>query len=149
MKPNPIRFKKKDYGTYSLRAFVDDDLKTIKPDKYGFDGTLIILTSTTNSSGSTSLSATLRAHRDAVLIGERTGGSAEGPTAGLLFTLTLPESGVRTRVPFFRSYNNVEHFQHGLGVSPDIQAPLTVAAYLAGEDPAYNAALAYIASKQD
>ena len=149
LKPNPMGFKKNDDGTYSLRAFVDSDLKTIKPDKYRFDGTLIVLTSATNSSGSTSLSATLRSHRDAVLIGERTGGSAEGPTAGLLFTLTLPESGVRTRVPFFRSYNNVEHFQHGLGVSPDIQAPMTVAAYLAGEDPAYDAALAYIASKQD
>ena len=149
LKPNPIGFKKNSDGTYSLRSFVDDDLKVIKPDKSYFEGTLIILTSGSNSSGSTNLSATLRSHSDAVLIGERTGGSAEGPTAGLLFTLTLPESGIRTRVPFFRYYNNVESFEPGMGVSPDIEAPMTAAAYLAGNDPAYDAALAYIADQQN
>jgi len=148
LKPNPVGFKKNDDGTYSLRSFVDDDLKTIKPDKYAFDGKLIILTSATNSSGSTSLSATLRAHRDAVLIGERTGGSSEGPTGGLLFTLTLPESGVRTRIPFFRYFNNVDTFELGMGVSPDISAPMTFEVYMRGEDPAYDAALKYIEERE-
>ena len=73
-------------------------------------------------------------------MGEKTGGSAEGPTAGLLFTLTLPESGVRTRLPFFRIYNNVPSIDSGLGVSPDIEAPLTVAAFRAGRDPAMEVA---------
>lgn len=144
LKPNPLGFKKNKDGTYSLRSFVDEDLQILKPRKYGFDGTLIILTSATNSSGSASLSTVLRAHRDATLIGGRTGGSAEGPTAGLLFTLTLPESGIRTRVPFFRSYNNVETFEPGLGVTPDMSAPMTAAAFLEGRDPAYEAALSYI-----
>lgn len=144
LKPNPLGFKKNKDGTYSLRSFVDKELQTLKPRKYAFDGKLIILTSEANSSGSTSLSATLKAHRDVMFIGGRTGGSAEGPTAGLLFTLTLPESGVRTRIPFLRSYNNVDSFEPGLGLTPDIKAPMTVEAFLEGRDPAYDAALTYI-----
>lgn len=144
LKPNPLGFKKNKDGTFSLRSFVDKDLQTLKPEKYAFDGKLIILTSELNSSGSTSVSAVLRAHRDATLIGERTGGSAEGPTAGLLFTLTLPESGVRTRIPFLWSYNNIDSFEPGLGLSPDIAAPMTAEAFLEGKDPAYEAALTYI-----
>lgn len=136
LNPNPLGFRKNDDGTYSMRAFVSDDLKAIKPDKYVFKGQLIILTSNTNSSASTSLTALLKEHRDAVLVGEQTGGSAEGPTAGLQFTLTLPESGVSTRIPFIRYYNNLSEFQSGLGVSPDIEAPMTVEAFFSGSDPA-------------
>jgi len=134
--PNPLGFAKNDDGTYSMRSFVTDDLKAIKPDKYVFEGQLIVLTSTNNSSASTNLTALLKEHRDAVLVGEKTGGSAEGPTGGLQFTLTLPESGVKTRLPFIRYFNNVSEFEDGLGVSPDIKAPLTVEAYLSGLDPA-------------
>ncbi|MEP3891286.1 MAG: S41 family peptidase [Hellea sp.] len=147
LKPNPLGFKKNKDGTYSLRSFIDEDLRTLKPSKYAFNGKLIVLTSSTNSSGSTSLAATLKSHRDATLIGGRTGGSAEGPTAGLLFTLTLPESGIRTRVPFFRYYNNVKVFEPGLGMTPDINAPMTADAFLEGRDPAYDAALAFIEGK--
>jgi len=79
LKPNRLGFRKNDDGTYSIRGFVSDDLKNIKPDKYVFEGQLIVLTSNANSSASTSLVALLDEHRDATLIGERTGGSAEGP----------------------------------------------------------------------
>ena len=120
LNPNPMGFKKNGDGTYSLKAFVDEQLQVTKPAKFAFDGDLIVLTSKANSSGSTTLSAVLRANRETTLIGDQTGGSAEGPTAELLFTLTLPESGVRTRVPFIRSYNNVDEFEPGLGLSPDL-----------------------------
>jgi len=146
LNPNPWGFNKNDDGTYSLKAFVDEQLQITKPAKFAFDGALVVLTSKVNSSGSTTLSAVLRANRKTILIGDRTGGSAEGPTAELLFTLTLPESGVRARVPFIRSYNNVDKFEPGLGLSPDIEAPMTADAFLAGQDPAYEAALSYIKS---
>jgi C-terminal processing protease CtpA/Prc len=113
----------------------------VKPAPYAFEGELILLTSTNNGSGSANLIALLDGIGRATLVGEKTGGSAEGVTAGVLFTLTLPESGVRARVPFFRYRNNVPSFEPGLGVSPDILAPLTVDALLDGRDPAFDAAL--------
>ena len=79
-----------------------------------------------------------------MLIGERTGGSAEGATAGILFTLTLPESGIKMRVPAMQSFVNTPVFEPGLGISPDITAPMTATALLANQDPALDAAYALI-----
>ncbi|MEM7081460.1 MAG: S41 family peptidase [Pseudomonadota bacterium] len=134
LNPNPLGFRKNDDGTYTLRAFVSDDLDKVKPAKDAFNGSIIALTSNANSSGSTNLLAILKEHTDVTLVGERTGGSAEGPTAGLLFTLTLPESQIKARVPFFRQFNNVESFEQGLGLSPDVLAHQTVDDYLNGRD---------------
>ncbi|NNE40991.1 MAG: hypothetical protein HKN14_08740, partial [Marinicaulis sp.] len=129
LNPKWFGFRKRSDGRYALRHFLSEDLKTIKPARYAFDGELVILTSANNSSGSTTLIAVLDGIGRAVLIGEPTGGSAEGPTAGLLFTLTLPESGVRTRLPFFQYINNVPEYTPGLGITPDIVAPISVEAF--------------------
>ena len=144
--PPRIGFKKNDDGTYSLRRLVDDAQKMKKPTRNAFDGKLIVLTSRDNSSGSTNLIALLKSLGRATLVGERTGGSPNGATAGVILTLTLPNSGIRTRIPQFRFYNNVTGFEDGVGVSPDIDAPLTVEAFLAGRDPAYDAALEIVAA---
>lgn len=142
LNPDPRGFIANDDGTYTLRDGITQDTAVIMPADSAFDGELIILTSTDNSSGSTNTISVLAEQERTTLVGERTGGSAEGPTAGLLFTLTLPESGIRTRIPLFRYRNNVSAFEEGLGVSPDVSAPLTVEAYRAGRDPALEAAKA-------
>ncbi|MEO0606708.1 MAG: S41 family peptidase [Pseudomonadota bacterium] len=145
MNPNPLGFKKNEDGTYSIRKMVSDELKQMTPDDTHFDGRLILLTSRNNSSGSTHLLAFIKDQNpDVVLIGERTGGNAEGATAGILFTLTLPESGIKMRVPAMQSFMNISGFERGFGISPDIEAPMTIEAFLAGEDPALEKALALI-----
>jgi C-terminal processing protease CtpA/Prc len=140
LNPDPRGFIANEDGTYTLRDGIVDDTKVIAPAEFAFDGELIVLTSSNNSSGSTNLLAVLSEQERTTLIGEPTGGSAEGPTAGILFTLTLPESGIRTRIPLFRYRNNVSEFEPGLGVSPDIAAPATVDAFRAGKDPALEVA---------
>ncbi len=142
--PWRIAFKKNANGTYSLRHWFTDELDKIEPEKYAFPGRIIALTSQSNSSGSTDLLSVLRATRDVTLIGEKTGGSEEGPTAGLLFTLTLPESGITTRIPVFQSINNVRGFERGLGLMPDIEVPMTVSAFRNAEDPALEAAISLL-----
>ena len=144
LRPNRLGFRRNDDGTYSLRRFVDEDLQTIRRRRRPFTGRLIVLTSPDNSSGSTVLAAFLKARRGAVLIGETTGGSPDGPTAGLLFTLTLPESGIKTRLPFIRYTTNIPRVKSGYGLAPDVKAPLTVEAFLARRDPAMDTALAVI-----
>jgi len=77
-------------------------------------------------------------------VGEKTGGSPDGPTAGLLFTVKLPNSDVRARLPFFRIYNNVDMREAGVGISPDIYVPITIADFVAEQDATLNRALAII-----
>lgn len=139
--PYRFAFSKNEDSSYSLRSWFTDELDTIKPAKYAFTGKLIILTSNSNSSASTNLMSVIKSVRNATLVGDKTGGSAEGVTAGLLFTLTLPESKIRTRIPFFRFDNNVKSFVKGMGLLPDVAAPMTVEAFMAGQDPAYEAAI--------
>jgi C-terminal processing protease CtpA/Prc len=141
LNPWRIAFSKNDNGSYSLRSWFTHDLDIVMPAKYAFDGKIIALTSNNNSSGSTNLLSVIHSTGRATLVGEKTGGSAEGPTAGVLFTLKLPESKITTRIPFFQYKNNVNSFTKGMGMLPDIEAPMTVKAFLASKDPAFEAAL--------
>lgn len=140
--PDPRAFIANDDGTYTLRDGIVGDTAVFAPEDNAFSGRLIVLTSNNNSSGSTNLLTVLAQQERTTLIGEPTGGSAEGPTAGIQFILTLPESGIRARLPIFRYRNNVDQFERGLGVSPDISAPMTVSAFREARDPALEQAQA-------
>lgn len=144
LNPNPLGFIANDDGSYTLRQGVLEDTGMVTPTDVSFDGRLIILTSSNNSSGSTNILAQLASRPDTVTIGERTGGSAEGPTAGVIFFLTLPESNVRMRIPMFRQWNNTENFVEGMGITPMISAPMTVEAFIEGRDPAMEQAVAMV-----
>ena len=147
LNPDPRGFIANEDGTYTLRDGILDDTAVIVPADMAFEGRLLVLTSNNNSSGSTNLLTILGQQSRTTLIGERTGGSAEGPTAGLLFTLTLPESGIRTRIPFFRYRNNIDVFERGFGLFPDVSALMTIADFRAERDPAFEAAMEVAATK--
>ena len=85
-----------------------------------FLGDLTVLCSPANASGATTMIALLQEHYDARIVGEPTGGSAEGPTAGVMFFLKLPNSGIVVRVPAMRSWVNVSNPKPGFGVMPDV-----------------------------
>ena len=75
------------------------------------------------------------------MIGEQTGGAPTGATAGILFFLTLPESGIRIRVPAQRTViANAAKLPQRSGIAPEMPAPMTAADYFAGNDPALAAA---------
>ena len=141
LNPDPRGFIANKDGSYTLRNGVLEDTGIVEPTDVTFDGKLIILTSKNNSSGSTNILAHLSSRPNTVTIGEKTGGSAEGPTAGVLFFLTLPESGAKLRIPMFRQWNNTDSFEEGMGVTPQINAPMTVNAFIEGRDPALEQAI--------
>lgn len=87
-----------------------------------------------NESGLTILLAELRDEREALFIGQPTGGSAEGPTAGVIAFLTLPESQIVVRVPLRWNTTSFTRFEPGKGIAPDILVPETVADVHAGRD---------------
>lgn len=142
--PPRIAFRKTEAGEYELRGAFSDATDKIKPADAAFNGNLTILTSRDNSSGSTNLIAAVRAARDVTLIGEQTGGNPAGPTAGSIFFMTLPESGIKLRVPVIRFANNSGNVEDGVGLTPDMRVPDTVESLRAGRDPALGAALARI-----
>ncbi|MEM9314338.1 MAG: peptidase S41, partial [Pseudomonadota bacterium] len=78
----------------------------------------------------------------ATLIGEATGGAQAGPTANIIFFLTLPNSGIVVRVPAQRVVHAIDDPVEGRGFDPDIAAPTTLADWRAGRDPALERALA-------
>ncbi|MEM9500974.1 MAG: S41 family peptidase [Pseudomonadota bacterium] len=135
LNPDPRGFIANADGTYTLREGISEETGIVTPADSAFQGRLIVLSSTNNGSGSTNMMAILEQQERTVLVGEKTGGSAEGPNAGILFTLTLPESGLRARIPVFRYTNNVVDFEEGMGLTPDIAASMTVDAFRAGRDP--------------
>lgn len=139
--PNPDFFTKNEDSTYSLKPFVSDELAPVTPSPNAFTGSVYILSGDQNSSGSTNIIAVLQNAGRAVVVGEKTGGSALGPTAGVMFYLNLPESGIRSRLPVIRYTNNVSPRDPGFGVFPDIETPTTVSAFLDGKDVALNAAI--------
>ncbi len=105
-----------------------------------FTGRVSVLVGRRNSSGTTMLLAVLQqigARTGRLrLVGEETGGSAEGPTAGQILFLRLPNSGMRVRIPLQRSDVNVADAVAGFGVFPDVDATETLADFRAGIDRA-------------
>ena len=122
----------------------DDDDSTIEhqplPVTQRFTGRLTVLTGPQNGSGATMTIAWLKDRRDVTLVGEDTSGSAEGPTAGNIFNLVLPESHIRVRVPQFRSFTNIKQFTPRRGMKADVLVVPTLADFEAGRDRAVEVA---------
>ncbi len=114
----------------------------LQPSDDAFAGEFALLTGPVNASGVAHMLAALEIADRGVRIGETTGGAPTGATAGVLAYLTLPESGVRIRVPLQRTViAQSDQLPARTGLTPDIAAPMTVEAFRAGEDPALDAAL--------
>ncbi|HEY0042143.1 MAG TPA: peptidase S41, partial [Flavisolibacter sp.] len=76
---------------------------------------------------------TLREQEDVVIVGEETGGGAYGNTAWLIPDITLPNTGVRFRLPLFRLVIDNEA-EKGRGVQPEVLSLPTVEAIRRSED---------------
>ena len=91
--------------------------QAVSPDR--FAGRLTVLVGPRNGSGATRTIAQLKEKSGATLVGQDTGGSAEGPTAGHIFLLTLPNSGLKVRIPNAWNRTNIDHFTSGRGEAAD------------------------------
>ncbi len=141
--PDPDRFILERPNWYREKPAAGDyDFRLIDPLKPTFGGHVIALSNAQNASGVTMMLGRLKALRPVDIIGEPTGGSVEGPTAGTLFFVKLPTSGIIVRVPFYRQYLDVPSFEPRLGVMPDIPVTVTLEDRLADRDPVLDAALA-------
>jgi Peptidase family S41 len=139
--PPMENFRKLPSGFYeriTSDATPDQRANAIAADR--FAGRVTVLSSPVNASGTTMLIAKLKDEKRITVIGEATGGSAEGPTAGRLFFLKLPNSGITVRVPNYWNLMSIGAFTAGKGVAPDVEVVPTLEDFLAGKDRVLDAA---------
>ncbi|HCA57610.1 MAG TPA: hypothetical protein DEP46_06430 [Blastocatellia bacterium] len=113
----------------------------LQPLPNAFDGRVTFLTSAYNASGVVVLMSRLKDLRPIRLVGEETGGSSEGPTAGIILFLKLPNSKIRVRIPVYRSYTGTKSFAPGKGLIPDIRITTTLDDLVSRRDRALEIAL--------
>ncbi len=123
--------KRKD-GHYHFAYFEKHYFSPKKKDHY--NGKVYLLTGGNSFSATVLFVSSLVKQQNVTIIGEETGGTAYGNSAWLIPDVTLPETGVRFRLPLFRlvAGNNIP--KNGRGVEPDVEAKPTVEAVKRGED---------------
>ncbi|WP_188945575.1 S41 family peptidase, partial [Polymorphobacter multimanifer] len=104
--------------------------------KGGFRGRLTILSGARNGSGATRTIAQLKEKAGAMIVGEDSAGSAEGPTSGAIFLLRLPASGMKVRIPEAWNRTDIAQFVPGKGVAVDVLVVPTLADFAGGRDRA-------------
>jgi hypothetical protein len=144
------RYKKYIDGYFFNRLFMIFMTAKKKDDKYHFgyferhyfspkkknhfDGNVYILTGGNSFSATTLFTQSVKPQDNVTVVGEETGGGAYGNTAWLIPDLTLPETGIRFRLPLFRLVIDKNIPKDGRGVQPEVIAMPTTDAIRRGAD---------------
>lgn len=116
--------RKRSDGHYHFSYF---EKHFFKPKKRNhFNGKVYILTGGNSFSATTLFISALIKQQNVIVVGEETGGGAYGNSAWLIPDVTLPETGVRFRLPLFRLVIDKEIPKNGRGVQPEEAAKPTV-----------------------
>jgi hypothetical protein len=119
-------------GKYHFRYF---ERHRFKPKKANhFNGKSYILTGGNSFSATTLFVSSIMDQENVTIVGEETGGGAYGNNAWLIPDVTLPETGVRFRLPLFRLVIDKDYPKTGKGVQPEIESVPTVEAVRRGAD---------------
>lgn len=130
-------------STYMLKEGIMDIL--IKPEAPGFTGNVFVLIDGRTFSTAADVAAILSSETEAVFIGEETGGGYYGNNSGPMTQVTLPNSGIRIRIPHLKYVTNVEDaLPAGSGVVPQYIVHPTIEDLLNTTDPYINKAFALI-----
>ena len=139
--PPADRFRELEEGWFELLPDESDrSAQWVEPHEERFPGEITVLIGPGNSSGATHLLAKLDDAGVARMIGSPTGGSAEGATAGVLYFLRLPYTGIVVRIPWIRQYVDIASFTPGMGVEPDVMVDIPAKEYFEGIDRVFDAA---------
>lgn len=119
-------------GRYHFRYFEKHYFKPKRNNHY--DGKVYILTGGNSFSATTLFTGAVMQQDNVAVVGEETGGGAYGNTAWLIPDVTLPETGVRFRLPLFRLVIDKNAPKDGRGILPEVESGPTVPAIRAGAD---------------
>jgi hypothetical protein len=102
--------------------------------KYHYDGQVFILIGGNSFSATTLFAGDLKGQKNVTLVGEETGGGFYGNTAWIIPDVTLPNTGLRFRLPRFRMVIDKDRTKNGRGIMPDVWAVPTAEAIRDGID---------------
>jgi hypothetical protein len=102
--------------------------------KNHYDGQVYILIGGNSFSATTLFAGDLKGQKNVTLVGEETGGGYYGNTAWIIPDVTLPNTGLRFRLPRFRMVINKDRVKNGRGIMPDVWAVPSVEAIRDGVD---------------
>jgi hypothetical protein len=129
---NPKQLKKLQNGNY--RRTVDGiELITPHPTLH-FSGQVYVLTSGFTFSAGAILASLLKAHTNAVFIGQETGGGEAGCSGGLTSKVILPHTQLVINFPHFRMETNTKAPNTGRGVMPHYPIIYTAQYIASGRD---------------
>ena len=137
--------RKKPDGYYHFRMYENKFFKPKKKNHY--DGEVYILSGGNSFSASTLVMKALKPQANVTIVGEESGGAAYGNNAWLIPDVTLPNTGVRFRLPLFRLVID-KNEQKGYGVQPEVFVPPTVPAILRNADYKLEKTIELIRSKK-
>jgi C-terminal processing protease CtpA/Prc len=109
-----------------------------------YDGKVYILTGGNSFSATTLFVGSVIKQDNVIVIGEETGSGAYGNSAWLIPDATLPETGIRFRLPLFRLVIDHTVPKNGRGVQPEVSVFPTVEAVRKGADYKLDKALEMI-----
>jgi len=113
-----------------------------KPKKTNhFNGKVYVLIGGNSFSATTLFTTSVITQKNVIVVGEETGGGAYGNSAWLIPDVTLPETGVRFRLPLFRLVIDKNFPKTGKGVQPEVEVKPTVDAIRRGADYKLNKAM--------
>jgi len=116
--------KKRKDGYYHFGYF---ERHYFKPkDHNHFDGKVYVLSGGNAFSATTLFVSSVVKQENVTVVGEETGGGAYGNSAWLLPDVTLPETGVRFKLPIFRLVIDKDVPKIGRGVQPEVPSFPTV-----------------------
>jgi len=125
-------FKENDSGTYDLLGH--PNLGEQKPIQPTFKGKVYVLINGGGFSGTGECTSIIHFHKKAVFIGEECGAGYYGNTSGFMPTLTLPNTGIRVRIPVVRYTMAVSGYPPDRGIIPDYSVTPTINELLNGKD---------------
>jgi hypothetical protein len=99
-----------------------------------FNGQVYVLIGGNSFSATSIFTGCLKGQKNVTLVGEETGGGFYGNSAWVIPEVTLPETGIRFRLPRFRLVSDRNREKTGHGVLPDVSALPTTEAIRRGID---------------
>jgi hypothetical protein len=120
---------------------------SFKPKKNNaFKGRVYVLISGPTFSASTLFAHTVKGHARVTLVGEETGGGDHGNNGLMIPNITLPNTGIKVRMPLFRLVQYQHGPKDGRGVIPDVYVGPSGKAVIDGVDIKMKKALELIGS---
>ncbi|MES2518250.1 MAG: S41 family peptidase [Bacteroidota bacterium] len=114
---NPKELKQLKNGKYRR---VVDGISLLTPYKDShFAGNIYVLTSGFTFSAGAILASLLKAHSNAIFVGQETGGGEAGCSGGLISKVILPQSKLKVNLPHFHIEINTQVPNLGRGIMPN------------------------------